>query len=307
MTAERVVTETRPVGGSQEQRGTATQGQRRRRMPRAKRARLTITHVILIVLGLLWIYPFLWMMSSSVKPNGAVFSGLGLIPTKFFFDNYSTVWGEGNVGRLFANSVIVSVAGVIITVLVTSMMGYALGRKQFPGKKIVIGVLAALVVLPHGYTIIPVVDLIYALHLDGSLLGIILAEVGGAHIIQLLLYAGYFSQLPDSLEESAMLDGAGYFRIFGLIYWPLAMPVTATVIILQFIASWNSFLIPLVLTLSRPELQTLAVGLYSFQGENLTNYSQMSAASTISLIPVIVVFLVFQRHFIEGMAGAVKQ
>ncbi|SDS24455.1 carbohydrate ABC transporter permease [Microlunatus soli] len=306
MTAERVATVTRAT--DRDRVGLrARRRDGRRRMPTRQRVRLTFTHVILIVLGLLWIYPFLWMMSSSVKPNGAVFSGLGLIPTKFFFDNYSTVWGEGNVGRLFLNSVIVSVLGVIITVLVTSMMGYALGRKQFPGKRIVIGVLAALVVLPHGYTIIPVVDLIFALHLDGNLFGIILAEVGGAHIIQLLLYAGYFSQLPDSLEESAMLDGAGYFRIFARIYWPLAMPVTATVVILQFIASWNSFLIPLVLTLSKPELQTLAVGLYSFQGENLTNYSQMSAASTISLIPVIVVFLVFQRHFIEGMAGAVKQ
>lgn len=280
---------------------------RRRPMPVAKKVRLTFTHVILIIVGLMWIYPFVWMMSASVKPNAAVFSGLGLIPTKFFFDNYSVVWTDGNVARLFLNSVIVSVVGVFITVIITSTMGYALGRKQFPGKRILIGVLAALVVLPHGYTIIPVVDLIYALHLDGSLFGIILAEVGGAHIIQLLLYAGYFSQLPNALEESATIDGAGYFRIFASIYWPLAMPVTATVIILQFIASWNNFLIPLVLTLSRPELQTLAVGLYSFQGENLTNYSQMSAASTISLIPVIVVFLIFQRHFIEGMAGAVKQ
>jgi raffinose/stachyose/melibiose transport system permease protein len=304
MTIDQVAARTEPVG---QQRGTARAGERKRKTPLRRRIRLSVTHVVLIVVGLLWIYPFVWMLSSSVKPNGAVFAGLGLIPTQFFFDNYTTVWSDGNIGRAFLNSVIVSVTGVIITVLVTSMMGYALGRKRFPGKRILIGVLAALVVLPHGYTIIPVVNLIFSLHLDGNLFGIILAEVGGAHIVQLLLYAGYFSQLPASLEESAMLDGAGYFTIFSKIYWPLAMPVTATVIILQFIASWNSFLIPLVLTLSRPDLQTLAVALYSFKGENLTNYSQMSAASTISLVPVIAVFLAFQRYFIEGMAGAVKQ
>lgn len=277
------------------------------RRKRAGRGRRILTHVILIPVCLLWIYPFIWMMSASVKPNSAVFSGLGLIPTKFFFDNYVAAWEDGDVGRFFLNSVIVSVAGVAIVVFTTATMGYALGRYQFPGKKILIGILGALVVLPHGYTIIPVVNLITGFHLNGNLFGIILAEAGSAHIIQLLLYAGYFSQLPHALEESAKIDGAGYFRTFATIYFPLAMPCTATVIILQFIASWNNFLIPLVLTLSKPKLQTLAVGLYSYQGQNTADYAQMSAASTISLVPVIVVFLCLQRYFVEGMAGAVKQ
>lgn len=274
---------------------------------RAGRVRRTLTHVLLAPLSLIWIYPFIWMLSASVKPNSMVFSGLGLIPTKFFFNNYAEVWSDGNIGRFFANSVIVSIGGVAIVVFTTSTMGYVLGRHRFPGKRLVIGLLGALMFLPQGYTIIPVFNLITGLHLDTSLMGIILGESGTAHIIQLLLYAGYFRQLPSALEESAMIDGAGPLRIFATIYFPLAAPATATVIILQFIASWNDFLLPLVLTLSRPELQTLAVGVYSYQGENLTNFAQMSAASTISLIPIIVVFLCLQRYFVEGMAGAVKQ
>jgi len=269
--------------------------------------RRLITTIVLIPFCLIWVYPFLWMMSASVKPNGKVFSGLGLIPTKWFFSNYVAAWRDAHIQQYFINTVIITLASVVIVVVTTSTMGYVLGRIPFPGKKILIGLLACLVLIPQGYTIIPILDLITALHLDGSRLGVILAESGTAHIIQLLLYAGFFRQLPRELDESARMDGAGFYRTFVQIYLPLAKPVTATVIILQFIASWNDFLVPLVLTLSRPDLRTLAVGVYSFQGENLTNYSTMAAASTISLVPVIIVFLALQRYFVEGMAGAVKQ
>lgn len=279
----------------------------RRRRRRPGRVRRLITYIVLTPVSLIWIYPFIWMISSSVKPNSKIFADLGLVPTKFFWSNYADAWVNAHIGRFFINSVIVSVGGVVVVVFATSTMGYILGRYSFPGKPFVIAILGALAILPQGYTIIPVFDLITKLHLDGTLFGIILAESGSAHIIQLLLYAGYFRQLPDALEESAKMDGAGFFRIYFTIFLPLAAPATATVIILQFIASWNDFLLPLVLTLSQPDLQTLAVGIYSFQGQNLTNYAQMSAASTVSLVPVIVVFLFFQRYFVEGLAGAVKQ
>ena len=284
-----------------------TERSRPRRLRRLGAKRRLITTIVLIPVCLVWIYPFIWMMSASVKPNGKVFSGLGLVPTKWFFSNYVSAWRDAHIQQYFINSVIVTASSVIIVVATTSTMGYVLGRVRFPGKRILVGVLAALVLLPQGYTIIPIFDLITALHLDGNLLGIILAESGSAHIIQLLLYAGFFRQLPHELEESARMDGAGFFRTFAQIFLPLAKPVTATVVILQFIASWNDFLIPLVLTLSRPNLRTLAVGVYSFQGENLTDYASMAAASTITLVPVIVVFLALQRYFVEGVAGAVKQ
>lgn len=272
-----------------------------------RRSRNLLTHAFLLPLCVIWIYPFVWMVSASFKSNAQVFDGLGLVPEDPRVENYISAWTQGNIGLYFFNSTIVTLGGVGIVVVTTSMMGYALGRLKFPGKRLIIGMLLALVLLPQGYTIIPVFDLLRTLGLDSSLWGIILAESGSANILQLLLYTSFFSQLPSALEEAAAIDGAGRFRIFLTIYMPLAMPVTATVIILQVIASWNSFLIPLVLTLSRPELQTLAVGVYSFQGENLTNYGEMAAASTISLLPIIIVFLFLQRYFIEGMAGAVKQ
>jgi raffinose/stachyose/melibiose transport system permease protein len=284
----------------------AARGEQRWKLPRGQ-LRRTVTYVILTAVCVIWIYPFLWMMSAAVKSNTEIFSGLGLIPKQWHWENFAYAWDGADIGGYFLNTLTVSVSGVLIVLVTTSMIGYVLGRYTFPGKRIVIGLLGLLVFLPQGYTIIPIFDLITKLGLSGNLLGIILAESGSAHIIMILLFAGYFRQLPGELEESALVDGAGFIRIFLRIMLPLAKPVIATSIILQFIASWNDFLIPLVLTLSQPSLRTLAVGVYSFQGENLTDWADMAAASTISIIPVMVVFLFLQRYFIEGVAGAVKQ
>jgi raffinose/stachyose/melibiose transport system permease protein len=276
------------------------------RMPQGQ-LRRSITYIILTAVCVVWVYPFLWMMSAAVKSNIEIFSGLGLIPQQWHWENFAYAWDEADIGGYFLNTVVVSLGGVLIVLVTTSMMGYALGRYSFPGKRLVIALLGLLVFLPQGYTIIPIFDLITRLKLSNNLLGIILAESGSAHIIMILLFAGYFRQLPTELEESALVDGAGFVRIFLRIMLPLSKPVIATSIILQFIASWNDFLIPLVLTLSQPSLRTLAVGVYSFQGENLTDWADMAAASTISIIPVVIVFLFLQRYFIEGVAGAVKQ
>ncbi|MEQ7127979.1 carbohydrate ABC transporter permease [Actinopolymorpha sp. B11F2] len=283
------------------------------RHPRRTRGRMTtwlrttLISAVLFAVCFVWIYPFLWMVSSSIKTNAEIFAGLSLFPKAIRLDNYVRAWNDAHIGDYFFNTVFVTVMSIIISVLAVSMMGYVLGRYRFPGKRVVIGLLAAAIFLPEGYTIIPVFDLINKLGLQDSLWGITLAEAGGAHVVATLLFAGFFSQLPKELEEAAMMDGAGFFRIFWQVYLPLAKPVVATAVILQFMHSWNDFLLPLVLTLNQPELRTLSVGIYSFQGEYFTDWSGMAAAATISLLPIIVLFLFLQRYFVEGVAGAVKQ
>ncbi|MFC0674443.1 carbohydrate ABC transporter permease [Brachybacterium hainanense] len=261
---------------------------------------------LLIPISIGWIYPFLWMLGASFKTNEDVFDGLNIFTPVLHLENYARAWQQANIGQYFLNTAVITVGSIIITVGTVALMGYALGRYRFPGRKIIIGVLAAAVFLPEGYTIIPVVDLLQTLHLADSLLGLTLASSGGAHIISLLLFAGYFAQLPDELEEAATLDGASFVRIFWRIYLPLARPVTATAIILQFMAAWNDFLLPLVMTLSKPELRTLSVGIYALQGEYGTDWSALAAASVISLLPITLLFLFLQRYFVEGIAGAVK-
>jgi len=279
---------------------------RRRRRGRT-RLRTGLTSIVLLAICLVWIYPFVWMISSSLKTNAEIFSGLGLAPQVLQLGNFTRAWDQAHIGRYFLNTVFITGFSILITVVAVAMMGYILGRYRFPGKRLVIAGFAAAVFLPEGFTIIPVFDMVNKLHLEGSLWGITLAESGGAHVVATLLFAGYFAQLPRELEESAIMDGAGFLRVFTRIYLPLAKPVVATAIILQFLQAWNDFLLPLVLTLSRPDLRTLAVGIYSFQGQYFTDWSGMAAAATIGLLPIIILFLFLQRYFVEGIAGAVKQ
>lgn len=285
------------------------QGKGRKILGELKRKKTWREIIISLILGticLAWVYPFLWMVAASLKTDIEIFGSVGLIPQEPQWENYVRAWTQADISTYFWNTVIITVATVAIVVVTTAMLGYVLGRYAFPGKKVVVGTLVATVFLPEGYTIIPIFELINRLGLDGSLLGVILAEAGGAHVIIILLFAGYFAQLPKELEEAAIVDGAGFLRIFWSVMLPNAKPVIATAIILTLMRTWNSFFIPLVLTLSRPDLRPLAVGVYSFQGENLTDWSGMAAASTISLLPIVIVFLLLQRYFISGIAGAVK-
>jgi ABC-type glycerol-3-phosphate transport system permease component len=247
------------------------------------------------------------MVSAALKTNLQVASGASLVPPTPQWNNFARAWSQAHIGQYFGNTLIITVCTVIIVVTTTAMMGYALGRYDYPGRKIVLALYGATIFIPEGYTIIPVFDLINRLHLNDTLLGIILAEAGGAHVVFVLLFAGFFSQLPRELEEAAIVDGAGFVRIFAQVMLPLSGPVIATTVILQFMSSWNNFFLPLVLTLSRPDLRTLGVGMFAFQGQYYSDWSGMAAAATISLLPIIVVFLALQHHFVEGIAGALKQ
>lgn len=276
--------------------------------PRKRRGwrREIIVSLILLPICLIWIYPFLWMVGSSLKTDTEIFGSVSILPEQAQWENYTRAWYEANIGPYFWNTIFITVFTIAIVVVTTAMIGYVIGRYPFPGRKVLVVLLIATLFLPEGYTIIPVFDLINQLGLSGSLWGIILAESGGAHVIQIMLFAGYFRQLPNELEEAARIDGAGFVRTFWTVMLPLAKPAIATAIILALMRVWNSFLIPLVLTLAQPELRTLAVGVYSFQGENMTDWSGMAAASTIALMPIVIIFLLLQRYFVEGVAGAVR-
>jgi raffinose/stachyose/melibiose transport system permease protein len=256
---------------------------------------------------LVWIYPFLWLVSASLKTPMEIFSkGLNLMPDSPVWANYSRAWITAGFQGYMINTLIVTLGTVALVIVHTSLTGYVLGRYQFFGRGAVIGVLGATFVIPAGLTIIPIVDLASALGLMNGPWGIILALAGSGQSAAILLYAGYFRGLPKELEEAATMDGAGFLRVFFNIMLPLAGPVTATVGVLTFLGAWNAFLIPLVFTFSAPGLRTLPVGMLAFVGTNETDWSGMAAAATISLVPVIAFFFVVQRYFVEGISGAVK-
>lgn len=266
-----------------------------------------ILYLILAVGALVWIYPFLWMITASFKTQDEFWgSGLSIFPSHPTFDNFVRSWNNANFSQYFLNTIIVTVCAVIVVLLCTSAAGYALGRYAFPGKKLLLGVFMASITIPLTFTIIPIYELLNGLHLTNSLLGLIIAECGGSHILFLMLFSSFYSGLPKEMEEAAIVDGCGYFQTYWRIMFPLAKPVIVTVVIMQFIWTWNSFLLPLVLTLSKPELRTLAVGLYALKGEHVVDWTGIAAGATIAVLPIIVVFICLQKYFVNGIAGAVK-
>jgi ABC-type glycerol-3-phosphate transport system permease component len=282
-------------------------GGRSWRAPLLKRSSVVVTVLLLAVLCAAWVYPFLWLVSASLKAPIEVFSkGLDLIPEQWRWENYARAWRTAHFDRYMLNTVLVTVGTVALVVLRSALTGYVLGRYDFIGKRFIIGMFIATFIVPAGYTIIPIVDLTQRLGLLNTLWGIVLALGGGGHVASILLYAGYFSQVPKELEEAAILDGAGFLDIFFRVMLPLAGPITATVSVLTFLFAWNSFFVPLVFTFSQPDLRTLAVGMLAFVGTNETDWPGMAAAATLSLLPVVAFFFFVQRYFIEGIAGAVK-
>jgi ABC-type glycerol-3-phosphate transport system permease component len=263
--------------------------------------------IVLAAIALAWIYPLLWILSASVKDATGIFgSGLSLWPESWQWENYSRAWDEAGFARYMLNSVLVTVGTVVIVVVRCAAAGYVIARYRFVGRRLIVGVLAATMFIPTGLFIVPVVELSDLLGLLNSHLGLILALAGGGHVAAVLLYAGFYAKVPKELEEAAVVDGAGFLRTFVRIMLPLSGPITATVVVLTFLATWNNFFLPLVFTFSTPENRTLAVGMLAFQGTNSTDWSGLAAAASLSLLPILALFLVLQRYFVEGIAGAVK-
>jgi len=185
------------------------------------------------------------------------------------------------------------------------MFGYVIARFRFPGRNLMYGVILSTLFIPIASIILPQFTLIRNLGLLNTRMGVILAMSGGG-ALYVLLFSGFFSTIPPELFEAARIDGANFPQTFRLVL-PLARPIIGTVAIFQFLSSWNEFNIPLVFTLSRPELRTLAVGMFAFQGEYSFDWAGFAAGTLISILPVFIVFLIFQGQFVRGLQGAVKQ
>ena len=273
-----------------------------------RRTLMLLAHAVLLVAGLAWLYPLFWVVGSSLKSDGDFFGrGLNPLPSHALWSNYTQAWQEASFGRYFLNTLLITAGTVAVTLVVTSMAGYVLARVRFPGKAVCLGLVSATLFLPHGYTIIPIFDLVQRLHLLDSLLSVILVQSAGGIVFGTFLFMGYFMSIDRELEDAAAVDGAGFHQTYWRIMLPLSGPMLATVGLFTAISAWNSFFIPLVFTLGRPELRTLAVGMYAFIGENSTQWTLLCAGTVLTLAPIIVLFLLLQRFFVNGLAGAVKQ
>lgn len=247
------------------------------------------------------LFPFVWMLVGSVKPDVEIRQ----VPATFLpqaptLDNFVQLFDRLDFPRYFANSVIVAGTVTAGNALFSSMIGYALAKLEFMGKRLLFGLVIGMLMVPHVVTFIPLFIMVSNLGLINTLPGLILPFL--VTPLGVFLMRQFIGGIPDELLEAAMIDGAGHVRIFWSIVMPLCRPALATLCILTFLGSWNSFLWPLVAALS-DDMYTLPVALSLFAvGQNGTQYGLLMAGAVVIIMPVLVLFIALQRYFVEGIA-----
>ena len=273
-----------------------------RRARRGRRARTVATYAACVAVSLVFVGPFLWMISSSLKSLDDIYAyPPKLLPSKFQWSNYSEAWHALPFGRFFLNSLIVSGTTTLGAVLTSSMAGYAFARLRFPGRDKIFLAYVATMMIPFPVLMVPMFVIMQRLGLVDSLASIILPGMCTAW--GTFLMRQFMLGLPRELEEAARLDGAGFWRIYRQIILPLIRPVIATLGIFTFLWSWNEFLWPLIM-INTVDNKTLPLGLLMFQSltPGRTPWHLVMAASTFSVAPLLVMFVIGQRYYVRGIA-----
>jgi multiple sugar transport system permease protein len=259
----------------------------------------------LIAAAAITVFPLLWMLSVSFMPDGAssVFPP-PLLPDHATLANYRELFARQQMGRYFANSLIVATVATLCSLIFNGLAGYAFAKLRFAGREPLMKVLLAGLLIPAQVTMIPLFGLMKALGLVNTYAGAIVPAM--ASLFGIFLVRQYALSIPDELIDAARIDGAGEFRIFRSIVAPLLGPILVTLGIFTFLGTWNDFMWPLIV-LSDRDLQTLPVALAGMAREHVQDSELMMAGSVITVLPVLILFLALQRHYIQGiLVGSVK-
>lgn len=256
--------------------------------------------VCLTLFALIWLVPFVWALITSLRSDGSITEK----PTSPFaggwsFHAYSYAWDNYPLGYWYLNSLVIATLAVLFTVAFCSMAGFALALLQFPGRNVVMALIVAGLMLPTEALVLPQFVEYRSLHLLGTYWALVLPSVAAP--VSVFVFHAFFRGIPTPLIEAARLDGASWWRIYWSVCLPISRPAVATVAILTFISSWNAFLWPL-LVLSQTKSQTVPVGLSSLVNPSNIQYAEVMASSVLGFLPLIAVFLVFQRQIVQGVA-----
>ena len=252
-------------------------------------------------------FPVIWMLSNSFKPNTEIFAyPPTLVPQVFSWDAYVTILTDPTKIRFFINSYIVAGGVVVFTLFAGVMAGYALSRFDFPFKKTLNSIIISVQAVPPITLLIPYFGLVVALRLYDTYWALILTYIVATIPYAILMMTGYFNTIPRELDEAIKIDGGGPFRTLWQILVPVATPGIVSVGTYTFMVAWNEYLFALTLT-KNGDMRTVPVGIQLLMGEHSFKWSEMMAMSVLGCLPVLIVFMLFQRQFVGGLAdGAVK-
>lgn len=261
-------------------------------------------YLLMITAAVFFLFPLIWMISGSLKVETQLYADLDklatFLPIPFTFENYQEMFARTQFLRFFLNSALITGSTILAGLLVNSLAGYALARLDFPGSRWIDGSVLAMMVVPFEAIFVPLFLIVERLGGLNTYWAMIVPFV--ANPFGIFLFRQFFVQLPKEVEEAAYVDGAGFWRTYFQVVVPLSKPVFATVAIWLGLNQWNRFLWPLVIT-SGPARQPLSVGLREFFANPPVHWSQILAFSSLMSIPILALFLAFQRHFYKGVAA----
>lgn len=263
----------------------------------AKRLILTI---VLMLCAIVCIFPFIWMVSSSFKNEMDVMEfPIKLIPDPVNTNNYYTVWMKSDFPNYYKNSLIVAISTLIGSLVLSTVAAYGFARLRFRGKKVMFAVYLATLMVPVQVTLLPKYIYFGQMHLNNTFWALILPGIFSAYNVYLMRQ--YFESIPYELTEAAEIDGAGHFRTFWQICFPLAKAGFVTMLLFQFTWTWNDYINPLIYC-NTEELLTITVGLQRFQQAQSTHYALIMAGCTLALAPLIIIFIFTQKYYIDSFA-----
>ena len=264
-----------------------------------------ILYLILAVQAMVTMYPLVWMIVSSLKDNVSFFADPWSIPKNPQFVNYVTAWKEG-IQDYMVNSIVITIATLFIVIILSCAFSFMVARFPFKGAGLLVGMFFAGMMIPVHCTLVPLYSMMNGLGWLDSLWALLFPYVASGLPLAIFLTYGHYQQIPMELEEAARMDGCGVIRMVLYIFLPLAKPVISTIGILTAISVWNEFIFANII-ISDPVKKTLPVGLLALKGTYNTNYAAVSAALTISAIPIIIVYILMSGKIQAGMvSGAVK-
>ena len=271
-----------------------------KKMPPLKIAGIVLGYVLMIGVAAFVLLPFVWMVLASLKPNNEVF----LVPVKWFpsvwhWDNYVKIWTDSNMLTWLGNTAFFAICVTFLQVFTGSFAAYGFSKIRFRGRNVLFLIYIATMAVPWQAYMIPQYKMLSAVHLTDTRWSIILLQAFGAFGV--FMMKQFYDTIPEELSEAARLDGLAEFGIYLRIMLPLSGPSIAALGIITFTNTWNDFMGPLMY-LRSPELWTIQLGLKTFISQNSANYAMIMTGSVMSVIPILIVFLIGQKQFIEGIA-----
>ncbi|WP_193103607.1 carbohydrate ABC transporter permease [Brachybacterium sp. FME24] len=262
-----------------------------------------ISLVILVVLAILWLIPSVFAVKTSLTANGVAALGAQEILTEMrpTLESYLTLMRQGDIWNWYLSSFLTSIITAVLTLLFASMAAFALSRLRFRGRSLVYLLVIIGLMIPSQVLIVPLFEELRILQLLNTYWAVILPQVPS--VIAVFIFKKFFDGVPKELEEAARVDGAGLWRIYWSVIMPLSRPVTAAVAILTFVWTWNNLLLPLFV-LSNPALMTIPVGLATVQGTFGLRYADIQAGAILAALPLVVLYMFFQRQIVEGVTGS---